>query len=369
MKVLHITSWYPSYNNPKTALWIYRHIESLNLVGCENTVYHVESARSLFEVAFGKKELLGNKKYLFSSQMTPWFLLELIAIVMVILVLFRERKSKFDIINFHIAYPNLTYWHWIKRWVKTPIVITEHWSAYHNNFGMASADDVPRIQHIFRQNIPVISVSKALSEDIKRFSGANFPSFIVPNIVDNVFLNNNRVKRREFFFMLSQWKPPKDPFPLFNAFVAFNSKNENKYELQIGGYGTLYDDMIQWKNKNDKYGRLIFLGKMNENQIVDKMQTCALFLHPTNYETFSVVCAEAISCGATVIAPKIGGIPEVIGESGWLLSSWCEEDWFNALCKGVQCDDLKRESYASKYTHQKIGSLYKNMMESIIDNN
>jgi len=365
MKILHITAWYPTRKSPKTAIWIQRHIEALELTGNKNRIYHLEISQNVFEFSFGKKEVLGNLKYCVSFFL-PWFVLEILAILLVAWIFTKERRNRYDIINFHIAYPNLTYWHWIKKWVKTPIVITEHWSAYHFNFGTMKS--LPRIQKIFKQNIPVITVSKALGEDIKRFSKSDFPLFVVPNAVSRVFSVDPKKQRGSFFLMLSYWKSPKNPFPLLSAFQRFNNQTGNAYQIQIGGYGPLYDDMLQWKTMKDESNSIIFLGIMSEKQIAEKMQTCMAFLHPTNYETFSVVCAEAVSCETFVIAPNVGGIPEVVADSGILLDSWNEDDWFEALNYFIESKPIgHNQSHSFSFHH--VGQLYTQILDKIIHNN
>lgn len=241
----------------------------------------------------------------------------------------RNSINKADVIIFHIAYPSLVFWGLLKHFYKKKVIISEHWSAYHFNFGVKKT--LPRVQRIFHHGIPVIAVSNALGNDIRRFAKASFPLYVIPNIVSGAFVTDTSKNREPFFFMVSQWKSPKDPFPLFKAFLRFNYQAGHRYELLVAGYGPLYDDMLAWKELHDDSNSIRFLGLMNEQQIAEKMQTCSAFLHPTHYETFSVVCAEALSCGALVVAPRVGGIPEVVGNSGILLDSWNEADWLKAL--------------------------------------
>ena len=96
------------------------------------------------------------------------------------------------------------------------------------------------------------------------------------------------------------------------------------------------------------------------------MQKSRAFLHPSKYETFSVVCAEATSCGVPVIAPKIGGIPEVVGEGGILLDKWLWEDWSSAMRK-VTCATNKEFSVDHRFTKYSVGKHYYGILSKIID--
>ncbi|SHK88723.1 Glycosyltransferase involved in cell wall bisynthesis [Reichenbachiella agariperforans] len=320
MNILHITTWYPTHKNPKSALWVQRHIEALAQSRCKNTTYHLEVNKGDFQLSLGKREILGNKSYRLISSFLPWFLMEVISIILLSWILWKERNGNYNLINFHIAYPNLTYWHWIKRWVKTPVVITEHWSAYHENFGLADANKLPRIQHIFHQQIPVIAVSHALIQDIKSFSNADFPSYVVPNIVDTtLFFHNPNIKPTPHrFFMISQWKTPKDPFAVIESFAQYVSQFPEA-RLRIGGYGPQLQEMQNLVKNLSLPPHVDWLGTLDSKDIANEMNAAAAFIHLSNYETFSVVCAEAVCCGCPVIASNIGGIPEFIDNSNGVL--------------------------------------------------
>lgn len=163
MNILHITNWYPNKKNEKEGIWIKNHIASLDPYADQHIIH--------LHVKYPKQ----------------WFLKKFLLYFFLSYHLFKNKvNTQYSLINFHIAYPNLTYWHLLKPFIKIPIVITEHWSAYHYNFGVKKS--LPRIQKVFQQNIPVITVSKVLTNDIIRFSKSSFLNIVIPNIVDtNVF--------------------------------------------------------------------------------------------------------------------------------------------------------------------------------------
>jgi L-malate glycosyltransferase len=365
VRVLHITNWYPNYINENEAIWINSHIDTLNSC-CNNSILHFEhfTKKKWSWVVLKKGNLC---QHLLSTPFKRWFFIEWIYFGWLFWQLVINRRYKdFDIINFHIAYPMLTYWHWIKRWIKVPVVIAEHWSAYHFNFGVER--ELPRIQRIFKQNIPVIAVSQALVNDIKNFAKADFPSYVIPNVVDEkVFFSDNSIKKENFFFMVSQWKYPKNPFPVMAAFLRFNEENQYKHRLKIGGYGVMWSAMTEWVKENDTKNTIYLLGIMESTEIANAMRSCKAFLHPTYYETFSVVCAEAVACGAIVAAPNVGGIPEVVNENCILLENWEENDWYGALkFATAKNDEPKLQSSGSRFSHYEVGKSYYKVLNTII---
>ena len=328
MRVLHITYWYPNPTNTKEAIWVKRHIEAIAPF-VEQKVIHLQIKPDT-KFSFCSGAIHMGKQQIISLPLKNWFVIELFSALLLLIELMKVRATtRFDIINFHIAYPNLTYWHLLKKIIRVPIVITEHWSAYHYNFGVIKP--LPRIQHIFKQNIPVISVSNALIQDIKLFSKCNFPHSVIHNVVDSeIFYPDPSITRQSFFFMISKWNKPKNPFIAMEAFLQF-SKINTDYKFIIGGYGKHWDEMNEWVNKHNISAKIKLVGMLESKEIANYLQNCCAFVHPSNYETFSVVCAEAISCGTPVIASNVGGIPEVIGEKGILIKEETVENWATAL--------------------------------------
>ncbi|WP_421763188.1 glycosyltransferase [Ekhidna sp.] len=362
MKILHITSWFPHKENPKEALFIERHIAALGSIkSIDQTVLHLSMNPGAFR--FRKEKSFLARHIQINIPVKKWIVIELLSFVTLCWSLLRVKANTFDIINFHVAYPNLTFWHWVKRWVKPKTVITEHWSAYHFNFGLSKPP--PRIKRIFRQNIPVISVSKALMHDIETFSEAKFPQYLVPNIVDtSVFKPNKKVNRKpNRLFMVAQWKKPKNPFLILQAFHSF-SQNHHKAELIIGGYGPLLDEMKRLVSELKLTGAVNFLGKMNSEEIAFEMQQAAGFIHSSEYETFSIVCAEALSCGCPVIASKVGGIPEFVNETNGVLVEDQSEHAFSEAMRKLVSSNWSVETNDA-FSPKKVAKTYYDVLNAI----
>ena len=215
MKVLHIANWYPNRENDREALFIKRQIETLEEHVEDQVIIHLQVKTGRFKIqsyhAFGAKHVV------WQIPTSRWFIIELISTMLLFLVLLRQKANRYDILNFHIAYPNLTYWHYLKKVFRTHAIITEHWSAYHFHFNVDRA--LPRIQRIFKQDIPLIAVSQSLATDVKIFSQSEFPIYIVPNVVKpNFEIDTSVVRNQGQFFMVAQWKYPKQPLIVIDAF-------------------------------------------------------------------------------------------------------------------------------------------------------
>ncbi len=333
MRVLHIANWYPSKQHPFKALWVKRHIDSLP-VGVENKIYHIEISKGRYSYKVSSEEI-NHRSYELSLPFQIWRVNEILYSVILIYVLFiRERRSGYNIINFHIAYPLLRYYNLIRAVLKVPTIVSEHWSAYHYHFNLKGSGKLNPIKKIFSHSIPIITVSKSLGDDIKNFSGFGFKNYVLPNIVDrNIFKplkNSQKTSSDQYFLMVSQWKSPKLPVIAIDGFLKF-VEDFPLVKLRIIGYGPQLEEM---KIAAAGHPNIIFHGALAPDLIAQYMSNAVALVHPSEYETFSVVCAEALACKCPVIASKVGGIPEFVNShNGILLEQHDENTVYQAMKK------------------------------------
>ena len=84
----------------------------------------------LFRIDLGQ----GVRGYFLLTRLVQGRAMEWISAMLLVTALLRARAWRYDVLHFHIAYPLLIHvrcWHWIFR---KPIIISEHWSAYHYDF-------------------------------------------------------------------------------------------------------------------------------------------------------------------------------------------------------------------------------------------
>jgi L-malate glycosyltransferase len=368
LRVLHITSWYPNEKNQKEALWIQRHVGALDPY-CDNEIIHLGITPS-HQWSFQKKSFPHLRQIIFEVKTSRWFLIEFLTSVFLVFYIIRlSVNRKFDILNFHIAYPLLVTWGALSRFIKIPAVITEHWSAYHLNFNMDNGDKLGRIKRIFHHGLPLITVSKALKTDIAKFSGnPDIKSYVVPNVIDkNIFSHRPQSysPKRMVFLAVSYWKYPKNPLILLQAFKAFHQENKGS-ELRIGGFGPLYDEVRQQIQTLQLNDAVVLLGSLTSTEISQEMNQASAFLHCSGYETFSVVCAESLACGTPVIASDVGGIKELIAEdNGILVSNNTVIEWREAMQRfqTSRFDRVKiSQNAVNRFSAEAVGNTYYNIL-------
>ncbi|MEQ6167659.1 glycosyltransferase [Ekhidna sp. MALMAid0563] len=139
------------------------------------------------------------------------------------------------------------------------------------------------------------------------------------------------MRNKNRFFMVAQWKEPKDPFTVIHAFKRLTKLHKDA-SLIIGGYGPQMKEMHKLASDLKLESNLCFLGKMDSVQVAKEMQKATAYVHCSGYETFSVVCAEALHCGCPVIASNVGGIKEFVNhENGILVENNDVESFSQAM--------------------------------------
>jgi len=288
LKVCHIVNWYPNSKNENEAIWTKRHIESLN-AHCDNDVFHVQVVEGRYKFESRIKSSF-EQSYILSFPTRIWFLKEILTtLLLCYVILFKLKRSKYDIFNFQITYPLLTYSKLICWLVKKPIVVTEHWSAYHLNFGVEK--ELKRIKRIFKnKKLKFICVSEALVEDIESFSEKKIDYELVPNVIDDKFKFKGNVKPENSFFLLSYWKEPKDPFMILEVFGRLKTEGHN-FVVSIGGYGPMIEKMEETIRKLNLQNNVKLLGVLNDIEIIKQFNEDGL-LEGLEFDLFKELLSE-----------------------------------------------------------------------------
>jgi len=354
-KVLHITNWYPNNWNDLEAIFIKEQFKLFSEVTFSHLIHiQVRTGTKLLEYKYFKYSNSEEGYYLL-TKIKSHKIIELLTTFLLWWVLFKVNYKKYDLIHFHIAYPLLTYYHLWKKIVKIPIIMLEHWSAYHFNFYMPkNSKKLNSIKRIFKQNIPLITVSKALLDDIEIFSGNKIDkSYIIPNVIDKkyyYYLDKKTKHKTVTFFALNNWRNIKNPFPMLEGFVKLASSNI-EFNLVIGGYGELMEDMKKFVVKYKLEDSVRFFSKMNKQEIANQLHISDAFVFSSIYETFSVVCAESLCCGVPIIGSDISAISEYANTSSYLrLKNNNADEWKNSLKYFID----NKEKYNNKLIAQKI---------------
>ena len=332
IRVLHLCNWLPNRLRPSEAPFVHRHIEAL-APHVDQEVWHIAvEPGHRWRAAFRGPH--AHRTLLFHVPLRRWRLIEWSTHLLVLLAwATRARNKRWDVVNLHIAYPLGVRTRSLLRLFRAPVVITEHWSAYHYSFGTRSPG-LDRIRAIFGHGLPLITVSHALLQDIEQFSGhAQADTLVVDNVVEQDHYRPVPGVGPEPGRLLAVggWRFPKRPDVLL-ALAERLHEQGRPFELRLVGDGPMLADMRSRVEQAGLARQVTFLGRLEPAALAAEMGRAHLFLHASDYETYSVVCAEALCTGTPVLASNVGGIVEYLDkESGALVRDDRVETWLSAL--------------------------------------
>jgi len=149
---------------------------------------------------------------------------------------------------------------------------------------------------------------------------------LLPNFI-KITKNSSRKLKADFKVLLVNrvvpWKQIDDILELVKYI-----KNPNVSFMIIGAPPDL-DHKIKHLGFNLKIESIPFVSPL---EVAKYYKKADLFLSLSRYEPFGIVFIEAAMAGLPVVAPKIGGIPEVVhdGQTGYLYKV---NDWQDAAFK------------------------------------
>jgi glycosyltransferase involved in cell wall biosynthesis len=365
LRILHITPWFPNPQNPVEAVFIARHIKSLADL-CENKTLHIRFDGPGRGIENDEIYGIETTRVNIRPFIDRWRVREYLAAKFVKKYL-KKNRAKFDLVNFIIAYPNaVNISGLIKNFPEIGFAMTEQWSAYHNNFGLSENNKGrKRIARIFDNDVPLFVVSNALGEDIRKFSGiADRPYEVIPNIVDPMFTFRDKSLNGQFVFAsINNWSPLKNPFVLIKAFQMLNREFEQT-RLVLGGDGSLVPEMKALVKSCGLEGSVEFTGRLNKSGVLDVLYRSHAYCQSSNYETFSVICAEALSTGTPVIAANTGGIRDFVdGSNGALVDELEPELWYKKMKFVMEnYGSFDRKSFSeqirTRFSRENVGRLF-----------
>lgn len=371
--LLHITNWYPNPSNRFEALFVQEHFKALADREMQQ-LWHVQvrGEGSLFRLRKGSYSS-SEHYFILDTCFSSWQVREWLHFALLALLRLRLWRHRWDVVNVHIAYPLLRFPRLVRWLYGQNIIVTEHWSAYHEGFKLPeNSPGRRRIRKIFQHRIPVIAVSQALMDDIVAFAETDdFAKHVIPNVVNPDIFSPGPAPRPApgaTFVMAGSWSPIKRPLLVMQSFAVV-SRSHPEARLRIIGYGSQWEEMRRFARESDLQERIAFLGPLGKAAIATELRKAAALVHASEYETFSVVCAEALCCGTPVIASRVGGIPEYVDDRNGITVE-NDVEAFTAAMEGVlRCDrywnrDMIAFTAAGRFNPATVGAQLATALEA-----
>ncbi|MEX1187612.1 MAG: glycosyltransferase family 4 protein, partial [Bacteroidia bacterium] len=228
-----------------------------------------------------------------------------------------------------------------KKW-KSKLIITEHWTGYQPEDG--------RYKGFLMKWLTSKTIKKAnfilpVSDQLKQAMlthGLKGNYEVLPNVVDNELFKSAEGEKpiRKLLHVSVMDDKQKNVSGLLKAFKRIHHKYPD-VQLTIVGSGPDESAIKRFSNELGLTFRGVeFKGKLTGVDLAREYRKASALVMNSRFENQPVVILEALCSGLPVIAPEIGGIPEVINQKNGILFQASDE---NALVEAIE-KYLKQEN-------------------------
>jgi glycosyltransferase involved in cell wall biosynthesis len=381
-RILFLSSWYPDPDQPTLGIFVQRHAEALVSSGLEVTVIshrfgvgdHIAFTeeeprmKGLKEIRMNIPKLQGSlfqKSNFFFRQRS------------ILIDFLKKLKDDFNpqLLQINIAYPMGGLWWFFRDYFPKTIVLAEHWSGYLPEDGRYKGIFCQLItQSVVRKSSAILTVSLQHQRAMEQH-GLKGKYLELPNVIDErIFRFQARAVAGNFQFIhVSSLNPlEKNPEMLLRAFARMQKQQGGLELIMVGDNRERIAALTSYANELGIGDRVTWKGPLDAAGVAHALLAAHAFLLASNFEGQPVVLLEAMSTGIPVVAPAVGGIPEMVSEmEGILYPAGSEEELFLAMMK-IRSDYHRfRGDLISRKIQQKHGisavasyfsSVYKQVM-------
>ncbi len=227
---------------------------------------------------------------------------------------------RFDLVHAHTGFPDGELAAAAARRLGVPYVMTEHASRTRDLLRDPAVRE--RYVAVVRGAARVMVVSGSLAAELRDAlpelaSELADRLVVVPNMVPVERFRAPAApdRRRGELLYVGTRKPDKGIDTLLSA-LALARAHDPGLTLRLVGRSPTPAIEAGWLSRAEELGvadAVTFDPPVDRAGVADAMARADLFVHPSRYETFGVVVAEALASGLPVVATRSGGAEEILG--------------------------------------------------------
>ncbi len=213
-----------------------------------------------------------------------------------------------DLIFAHVFLPRAMQFARVQRYFHAPLIVMEHGSYYRKklrkNFLSLHQQVIKRGS---RHTSEIVAVSNVLRSDMKPL----FPTTkiqVIPNFVDEQIFTlreTNPLERKKFIHISTLDKNTKNPVFLFDGFLNAYLESGKTISLTVVSDQNT-DEWERWAKLNSCSDAITFTGPCEWDEVSQLLKEHDALILTSEYETFSIVIAEAWLTGTPVISTAVG---------------------------------------------------------------
>jgi L-malate glycosyltransferase len=385
LKVLFLSSWFPTRILPTNGNFVEKHAESVALF-CQVAILHVcldinlrdkvydvnrDTSNGIFKVIiYFKKPGCKFPPIAATTKAFRYLRGYFMGYKMIL-----ENFGKPDIVHCNVIYPVGIFALLFKWMFHLPYIITEHWTGYTDE-GYIKPGVIRRFtsKMIVKNSSRITPVTKHLQNSlIKR--GLNGIFEVVPNVTDiSLFHPGSSLlrERKRLIHISDLGSLHKNSLGLLRV-ISKLAATRNDFELHIISDGD-QALAIETAKKSGIFNTFVFFhGQKTTSEVAAMLIESDMLVMFSNFENFPCVIVEAMACGLPVISTNVGGIAEhVTSDKGILVKAGDEEGMKNAIDFALdhlpEFDKNALAAYASDhFSYETIGRRFTGIYEEVLN--
>ncbi len=368
--ILFLTYWYPNKSNENFAIFIKRHAHAISLKNNIKVIaFSIIYSNNLFKksiIKFTDENGIEIHQIYIETCFNKIFYMLLpihYFIIKPYIISTILTNYKFNLIHSNVTFPSAIIGYWLSNKFKIKHVVTEHWSKLDKFFKVSLYKNIGKkaLNNAFKITV----VSSFLKDNLTQHI-AHKNIVIIPNVIDSSqFKVEGGILKNEqlTFIAVAHWEEPKNPFYFLEALNQLKKTNQlNDFKVVLVGDGK----QIKKIKKNNYLFKLDYLGNLNASELNIQLNKSHVFLHGSDYETFSIVIVEALMCGLPCIVSPIGISKDVINTENGFITNNSITDWEDKIIKCINTkynNTLISHQLKNKFDLDTIGNLFNNVYE------
>ncbi|MFN4245433.1 MAG: glycosyltransferase family 4 protein [Brevinematia bacterium] len=196
---------------------------------------------------------------------------------------------------------------------------------------------------LFKRANLIITVSEfSRSEILKYFPEAKNKIYVIPNGINTQKFKFLDLPRKKQILLIGALAKHKNISVVLKAFQKiYNTIPHNLIIVGSKDSGMPQDEEMKQIMRQIPSDRVIFTGRLSDDEVVNLYNESEVFVFPSLYEGFGLPVLEAMACGCPVIASNRASLPEVCGDAAIIFNPDDPDELSEKIFQLVQNDNVK----------------------------
>jgi len=322
LRVLTLTPFYPSADDPTQGRFISEPLAHIRDSGVTNTTIAVRPAYQRRPIGVDDGPARWKRYVRIPTNLGLPTAGNFLAPALVQFVAEEQRARPFDLIHAHSALPCGHAAMLLSKYYSIPFVVTVHGLDVfftRQARGLTGTWCRHVTEEVYRSAGAVVCISEKVREHIRRGVNAN-TTVIYNGVATDTFGPGDASEHSVTVLSVGNLIPIKGHAGLLRAYSKL-SGTIPACTLEIIGDGPERRNLSQLASRLGIADKVTFRGRQNKAYVAAAMRKCSVFALPSTYEGLGCVYLEAMACGKPVIGCNGQGIDEIVqpGVNGMLV--------------------------------------------------